>query len=623
MRRYPSIAGLSRSIFVTAAIATLCSNAFSAEPNGVLVRDPHYGEVLFHFYQQDYFTALTHLAAFREQKKFSHHADEAELLQGGLLLSWGQHEEAGRIFEQLLANADDPSVRNRTWFYLGKIRYQRGHIEAAEDAFESISAPLPEELDAERYNLLARIYMDQGRFKAAADLLGGWEGKAVWAVYARYNLGVAMVRMGELEAGAELLNSVGAMSFGANDNDELLSLRDRANVALGFAYLQEGSEIQAKEILQRVRLTGPFSNKALLGVGWADSASQDYRKALVPWLELSQRDLLDSAVQESLLAVPYAMAKLDSDPVAAQYYVRALQIFESEIQRIDSAIADAAGGRLVNTLLKDDEFSSGGWSWQLENIPDDNRTRYLYFAIADHRFHEGLKSYRDLIALNRGLYSWGEKLDTFSNMLETLEVAYADRLPETTRMLASDDLHRLRDTYNSLQARASAAVDSHDVVSFAPEVEQAQWHRLISLEGMPGWDSEAASDLRDKQRLLKGLLMWEMEKEYKVRAWRQERALQDLAKQLELAEQSYAALENAEAAVPGNVGDFDRRISALSPRIALMRAQLASAMEKHIDYLHQIAARELNSQKDRLMSYRAQARFALASIYDRLSARAE
>ncbi|NIW25563.1 MAG: hypothetical protein GWN29_13900, partial [Gammaproteobacteria bacterium] len=66
-------------------------------------------------------------------------------------------------------------------------------------------------------------------------------------------------------------------------------------------------------LLQRVRLEGPFSNKALLGVGWADAERGDYRAALSPWLELRQRNIIDPAVQESLLAVPYAFSQLGAD----------------------------------------------------------------------------------------------------------------------------------------------------------------------------------------------------------------------------------------------------------------------------------------------------------------------
>ena len=49
--------------------------------------------------------------------------------------------------------------------------------------------------------------------------------------------------------------------------EELAALRDKANLALGYAWLKADRPADAKRVLQRVRLEGPQSNKALLGVG--------------------------------------------------------------------------------------------------------------------------------------------------------------------------------------------------------------------------------------------------------------------------------------------------------------------------------------------------------------------
>jgi len=595
----------------------------AAEADGFVVEDLHYGEVLFRFYQEDYFSALTHLAAYRELDRVSHHEAEAELLQGGLMLSWGQHEQAGRIFERLLAESKDPSIRNRTWFYLGKVRYQRGYADAAERAFESISAPLPEELDAERYNLLARIYLDQGRYADAAQLLTDWDGETVWATYARFNLGVALVRMGELDAGAVLLDKVGTLDAAGADREELLGLRDRANVALGFAYLQSDLDGEAKPVLQRVRLNGPFSNKALLGVGWADTANSEYQKALTPWLELSGRELLDSAVQESLLAVPYAFAQLDAEPLAAQHYARALEIFSAQIERLDIALSDAGDGHLINALLSDDDLSMGGWYWQLDSLPDDDRARYLYFTIADHRFHEGLKSYRDLIALNAHLDEWRGKLQAYTDMLDTRVMAYDERLPAMQERVARFNLAGMQESYEVLQAHSIAARSDHDMVSLASAEEQGQWARLVAMENSPAWNSAAAADMREKQRVLKGLLKWNMEREFRVRAWRQDRSIEELGREIAEVQGQFASLEAATGSIPATVQHFDSRIALLKPRIAMMQGQLQLAMTIHEDYLQRLAERELNEQKERLLTYRAQARFALASIFDRMSASSE
>ena len=45
------------------------SNANIEQPN--VIKDLHYGEVLFHFYQEDYFTSIVHLLAARDLNRTS------------------------------------------------------------------------------------------------------------------------------------------------------------------------------------------------------------------------------------------------------------------------------------------------------------------------------------------------------------------------------------------------------------------------------------------------------------------------------------------------------------------------------------------------------------------------
>jgi len=617
------ISPLLSSIVAASMLATMPLQLCADDADGLLVKDPHYGEVLFQFYKQDYFTALTHLEAYGQRQLINSHLPEAGLLKGGLLLSWGQHDEAGLLFENLLTESSDPTVRNRAWFYLGKVRLQRGYLADAENAFTSINGTLPDELEAERFNLLARVYMEQGRFGDAAQLLSEWDAPTIWATYARYNLGVALVRMGELEVGGALLDKVGNTPLIPEHREELLSLRDRANVALGFAYLQADIDGQAKPILQRVRLNGPYSNKALLGVGWADSNASDYRQALVPWMELSKREQLDSAVQESLLAVPYAFARLNADAQAAQYYAQSLDIFDVELQRLDTALQDASDGHLLNSLLASDDPEVTGWVWQLDKLPEDDRSRFLYFTIADDRFHEGLRSYRDLIALNAHLAEWQEKLSSFDDMLETRVQAYNQRLPMLNEQRASLNTQEQQDRYQQLVVKSAAARESHDFVSLATAEEQAHWQKLIDLENNPAWDTAAAAELRSKQRILKGLLQWNMEREFRSRAWQQERNIAELGEQIAVMQQQAGELDAAAASIPATVEGFTARIARLKPRIDMMQGELRLAMDAHTDYLQQLVETELQGQKDRLLAYRAQARFALASVFDRMSARNE
>ena len=107
----------------------LAANAFAAdEKDPIVVEDPAFGEVLFYFYQEDYFPAIVTLLAAQEKSRVESHLEESELLLGGLYLSYGHHQQAAAIFEKLLAGNVDPEIRDRTWFFLAKIWQQRGYV---------------------------------------------------------------------------------------------------------------------------------------------------------------------------------------------------------------------------------------------------------------------------------------------------------------------------------------------------------------------------------------------------------------------------------------------------------------------------------------------------------------
>ena len=126
-------------------------------PEPIVVKDPHYGEVLYYFYQEDYFPAIVRLLAAQQDAKLANHADEAELLKGGMYLSYGHHLEAAEIFERLLANSADREIRDRTWFFLAKIWHQRGYLEKAQGALDNIEGNLPENIERESRMLQAQL----------------------------------------------------------------------------------------------------------------------------------------------------------------------------------------------------------------------------------------------------------------------------------------------------------------------------------------------------------------------------------------------------------------------------------------------------------------------------------
>ena len=122
-RRSPILA-----LLLLCLLPALPSFAAKGDSDPIVVNDPQYGEVLFYFYQDEYFPAIVRLLSAKQQVQLQEHIEQADLLLGGMFLSYGHHLEAAGIFERLLEDNTKPEVRDRTWFFLAKIWKQRGYF---------------------------------------------------------------------------------------------------------------------------------------------------------------------------------------------------------------------------------------------------------------------------------------------------------------------------------------------------------------------------------------------------------------------------------------------------------------------------------------------------------------
>lgn len=580
------------------------------------IRDLHYGDVLFYLYQDDDFEAITRLTAYQHWNRIPHHEDEAQLLLGGLYLSLGMHNEAGERFQTLLTQDVPTGVRNRAWYYLAQVWYARGYLDKADEALRKVQGKLSPELEARKEHLFANVLMHEGKFDEAIRLLSSARTSPLWSAYARFNLGVALVRENRLPEADPLLTAVGTLEV---ESKELLALRDRANLALGFAYIQANQPARARPALERVRLNGPYSNKALLGMGWADAALGDYRGALNPWLELRGRNLLDAAVQESYLAVPYAFSKLNANAQSAEYYETALKSYGTETTQLDEAIARVRSGKMLEDVITSERDSNYGWFWQLKEVPDAPESRYLYVVLAGHDFQEGLKNYRDLLYMGHTLDRWSDSMEAFGDMIDTRERAYAERLPRVDALLGSGAIDRLAQRRSELDSRLNTIEAGKDVAAVGSTEEREQWARIQRLEaalaGAP--DNPQNAELRERLRLLKGVLYFRLDEAFKARMWQQHRSMRDLDLALQETRSRWIRVDRARKSVPTNTGEFATRVAALKTRIDALQVRLAATGQKQSAYLAQVAVGELEQQKDRLATYQVQARFALATMYDR------
>lgn len=615
-KRFQGLAWMALTVAAVMAAPALARRHDPEKLPETRIRDLHYGDVLFYYYQDDDFEALTRLTAYEHWNLLSHHEAESQLLLGGLYLSLGMHNEAGERFQTLLTDDVPTGVRNKAWYYLARIWYARGYLDKAADALRKINGKMSPELEAQREHLFANVLMHQGRFDEAIKLLSAARGSSIWTAYARFNLGVALVRENRVADADQFLTGVGTMTV---TTPEMAALKDRANLALGFAYLQAKQPEQARTALERVRLNGPYSNKALLGSGWADAALGDYKGALAPWMELRDRNLLDAAVQESYLAVPYAYSKLGANAQSADYYEKAVEQFNSEDAHLDEAIGRIREGKLLDEALAADKDGHYGWFWQLKEIPEAPESRYLYVLLAGHDFQEGLKNYRDLTFMGKTLDRWGDNMEAFGDMIETREHAYAERLPRVDALLASGAVDKLALRREELASRINTIDKDSNVAALGSAEEREQWARIQRMEsaltGAP--DTPENAELRDRLRLVKGVLYFRLNDAFKARMWQQRRSIKDLDVALHEAQSRWIRVERARKSVPTNTGEFAARVASLKQRIEALQTRLAAVQQKQQGYLAQLAVHQLDEQKSRLAAYQVQARFALATMYDR------
>lgn len=580
------------------------------------VEAPHYGDALFHFFQDRFFTSITTMMASQHFNRVVQHADEAEVLRGGMLLSYGLHNEAGEIFAQLIEKGAAPSVRDRAWFYLAKIRYQRGFAARAEEAMARIEKNLPPALEEDRLLLQTHLMMARGDYAGAAALLEGVAKDSPIGQYARFNLGVALVKSGEDKRGTELLDAIG---LAPAETEEMRALRDKANVALGFTALQNDRGDEARKWLERVRLSGMHANKALLGFGWAAASLKEPRLALVPWNELATRDPSDAAVLEARIAVPYAYAELGAFGQAADQYNEAIAAYEREGGKLDESIAAIRAGKLLDGLIERNPGEEMGWFWNIRELPEMPHASHLNQVLAGHEFQEAFKNYRDLRFLATNLKDWEDKLGVFGDMLDNRRRAYAERLPQVRAKAGAVDLDAVGKRRDAVAGEVARAEREQDASAFANLRDRELLDLLASVQdGIKALGADAdAERTRQRARLAAGALTWRLAQEYPARVWEAQKDLKIIDSELAQARLHDAAVARAQRDEPARHEAFARRIAELAQRIKALIPRVAGLTRDQQQEVQELAVAELSRQKERMAVYSQQARFAVAQMYDR------
>jgi hypothetical protein len=597
---------LKLTVLAILGVAVLASPASAQSPEAPpTVRDLAWGEVLFHHYQEDRMQALVRLAVAEQRGELAHHAGEAQLLRGGLYLAWGLRMEAAQIFEELLAGSAAPAQRDQAWYWLGRIHYERGEHERAAAALARIGNRLPATMAADRVDLEGRVLISLGRYDDAARLLANARQPGTWRPFADFNMAVALVRAGRAAEGLPVLDKLG----GTRSRDaELHILRDRANLALGLARLDDGDVAGARKALDRVRLDSPYASRALLAAGWAEADQGRYREALGPWSRLAELPDADGAALEAMLAVPWAWHQLDESGASVLGYQRAAAACEAELDRLAAAQELVSGDVLLGFAIADatDPADMGPLA------------TYLHTLSADHPFRAVAADLRDLHRLRENLLEWRHSLGALRDMVDAGRARFLLVAPRVELRLESDELAGLEARFATNEERFAELRAAADPAALATPGERRLLSRVGGLEqriaALP--DGAERALLEERLRRLDGALAWQLNHAWPGRLHEAERAQRAAARELESARAGRQSLADNLAAGLERFAGFDERIDAAALRVEAMLARVEADHARTSDGLRALAIEELNGRELRVSAYLGQARFALATAYD-------
>jgi hypothetical protein len=229
-----------------------------------------------------------------------------------------------------------------------------------------------------------------------------------------------------------------------------------------------------------------------------------------------------------------------------------------------------------------------------------------------------LKNYRDLNYLHGNLNSWQESVSVYTAMLETRLQAFEERLPRVEETLTRTDIDDMIDRKLEYDALLDKIEQSNDWLALADEQEFEMWGDIVDIKNSPALaaDIPEADEVREKINLLRGVLQWQLERDFSGRLWKIRRNLRQTGESLVETQRARRQIDETMRTEPVKFADFSERVYGLSPRIDGLKLNVSEAMLAQGDLLRSIAVEELQAQKHRLDTYTLQARFALAAIYD-------
>ncbi len=601
-------------------VAMLSLNAHAENENRIL--DLPYGTALYQLFQNKTLDAITEIDVGKIRNRLNLQPDDGELLRGSLYFSYGLVDESERIFNQLLEQKKPQSTQDRIWFNLARVQFEQGGFKQAEQLLARIANPLPEHREQQRQYLLTALYTRNQNFTQASEAIQKIQPSSIWRAYALYNLSVAQISSGQPEAGYQGLADLEKLQI---PGDEFAGLLDASYLALGLNSLRHEENDQAIEYFLKVRFSGPISNKALLGIGWAWSQKSDLERAMSYWKALQNKTQIDAATLESYLAIPYALEQKQRKAQAVEYYRMAAANYDRLLDEQENLISQITEDQLIDALIQNRIIEDSSIRQLTQTGLEKNTPNYLYTLIADERFHQQLRQYQELLDILNALLGWSEDIPVLSTLLNERRNTFEAKRPVIENTAELNHVNELREQVEEMSTQVDAIITNERYLALANSEEMDYLQQLEELKTLID-QLQTAQDLsaeKDKYRLLNGLLQYQIETDFPTRSWHVRSELKSLQQSMQSSSDAAQSLGVSAIENDRTLKELDQRIAGQSTLINQLLTQVDQLLGRQKNQINQFAIYALSQQQQHIRQLRLSARYSLARLYDDLSSSEE
>jgi alkylhydroperoxidase/carboxymuconolactone decarboxylase family protein YurZ len=631
-------------------IFSVNTNTFAESKTKHEVEDLAYGLSLYHFYQGKHFSAITDILVAKHYKRLQSKSQNPDLLLGGLYLSYGLQHKSAAVFSKIISDAEVSAQKyaiknsapsseestftlpwsrkklekqlttaqyaiDRAWFQLGKKHYKSGFMEYSEKALTTIEDTLNDEHEAERLFLLANIYSQTNRLQQAKQTLHYFASNSIWYDYAKFNIGTGLIRNNQLETGIQLLTELAKTT---SSNRERRILQDKANLALAYTALKTNNHATATRHFETVRLNDSEASKALLGIGWAWYKQAEFDKSLTPWMELANREKSDPAVQEALISIPSSFEKINNHYQALQQYDIAIDIYQQQLNAVEEVLQSIHSGAFIKKLKHSSLGEESRKPFSILFNINASSNQYLLPLISSNEFHDALKTYQEAVHLSYTLNHWQRGLPALELILGEKIKRYNSKLTDTVHSPKIKLAGILQKNRQTLASRLLSIIANEDALKLATVDEQKQLSLLRKVRKTIAKNRAELKAESEQQRLLYGLIYWNIVTDYKPRIWAAQKNLQQLDQALYKMNRSVYSLNKVWKNAPAMFTNFSKQVKDKSSRISSLKIKMRTSLQQQEKHLKNMAVKVIYQQRDRLQLYNERAMFARARIYDSL-----